>query len=53
MGNFIDSVRGTDKPNCNVELGCATMTAIKMGVEAYRREKVLLWDAKKEVIVES
>ena len=53
MGNFIDSVRGLDKPNCNVELGCATMAAIKMGVEAYRREKVMLWDAKAEKVVES
>lgn len=53
MGNFIDSVRGTDKPNCNVELGCATMAAIKMGVEAYRKEKVMLWDSQKELIVES
>ncbi|MFO0980654.1 MAG: Gfo/Idh/MocA family oxidoreductase [Planctomycetota bacterium] len=48
MGNFIDSVRGLDKPNCNVELGASTMAAIKMGVEAYRRNKVMVWDAAAE-----
>ena len=53
MGNFIDSIRGTGKPHCNIELGCATMAAIKMGVEAYRREKVMIWDAKAEKMIES
>jgi hypothetical protein len=53
MGNFIDSVRGLDKPNCNADLGCSTMTAIKMGVESYRRNKTMLWDAQKEQMIES
>jgi predicted dehydrogenase len=53
MGNFIDAVRGSAKPNCNIDLGCATMVAIKMGVEAYRRHKTLLWDARREKVVES
>lgn len=53
MGNFLDSVRGEAKPNCNVDLGCSTMVAIKMGVEAWRRNKVMLWDAAKERAVES
>jgi len=48
FGNFLDSIRGTDKPTCNVELGCSTMAAIKMGVESYRRDKAMIWDAKKE-----
>lgn len=52
MGNFLDSVRGQDKPNCNVDLGCSTMAAIKMAVEAYRRNKVMLWDAEKEHMIE-
>jgi predicted dehydrogenase len=53
MGIFIDSLRGLDKPTCNVELGCSTMAAIKMGVEAYRRSKTMLWDAVQETMVES
>lgn len=53
MGNFIDAVREGAQLHCNVELGCATMVAIKMGVEAYRREKVMLWDAESETMKES
>ncbi len=53
MGNFLDSVRGDDVPNCNVELGASTMVAIKMGVEAYRQSKTLLWDADSERVVAS
>ncbi len=44
VGNFIDAVRGSAEPNCNVELGATTMVAIKMAVEAYRRDKVATWD---------
>jgi predicted dehydrogenase len=46
--NWLDAIRGKGKPNCNVELGCATMVAIKMGVESYRQSKTFLWDAKGE-----
>ncbi len=49
-GNFIDSVRGEAKPDCNVDLGCSTMVAIKMGVEAYRRKQTLMWDASTESV---
>jgi predicted dehydrogenase len=48
VGNFLDSIRGKAKPDCNVNLGASTMVAIKMGVEAYRRNKVMMWDAAKE-----
>ncbi|MDP2982698.1 MAG: Gfo/Idh/MocA family oxidoreductase [Candidatus Latescibacter sp.] len=50
-GNFIDVIRQGGKLHCNVDLGCATMVAIKMGVESYRQSKTLLWDAKKEKVV--
>ena len=53
MGNFIDAVRGEDEPHCNVDLGCSTMVAIKMGVEAYRQNKVLMWDADSERVIAS
>lgn len=49
--NWIDAIRGKAKPNCNVELGCAVMVAIKMGVESYRQSKVFSWDAKSEKAV--
>ncbi len=48
MGSFLDAVRGEGPLHCNVDLGCSTMVAIKMGVEAYRQNKVFLWDAEQE-----
>jgi predicted dehydrogenase len=51
VGNFLDVVRGGGSLNCNVELGAATMVAIKLGVEAYRRRKTMSWDAEKERVV--
>jgi predicted dehydrogenase len=50
-GNWLDAIRGTDSLRCNVELGTATMVAIKMAVDSYRQSKTLLWDAKKEKVV--
>ncbi len=52
-GNFLDAIRGEAQPNCNAELGCSTMVAIKMGVEAYRQNKVFTWDAEREQSVPS
>lgn len=49
--NWIDCIRSRAKPNCNIELGCATMVAIKLGVEAYRQNKVMMWDSKAEKVV--
>ena len=51
MGNFLDAIRGTAALSCNVELGAATMVAIKMGVESYRQKKTMTWDAKAERVV--
>ena len=47
-GNFIDVIRGNGELHCNAELGAATMVAIKLGVEAYRQRKTMLWDPKQE-----
>ncbi len=49
-GNFIDVLRGRDQLACNAELGCSTMVAIKMAVEAYRQHKTFSWDAKREKV---
>lgn len=48
VGNFLDCVRGNGTLHCNVELGAATMVAIKLGVESYRQSKTMLWDPAKE-----
>jgi predicted dehydrogenase len=50
-GNLIDAIRKDTKLFCNVDLGVATMVAIKMGVEAYRQNKTMLWDDKKMKVV--
>ena len=52
-GNFIDAIRGNGPVHCNVELGCATMIAIKMAVESYRQKKTMLWDAQAEKVIVS
>ena len=48
---FFNAVRGLSEVHCNAELGAATMVGIKMGVDSYRFNKVLLWDAEKEMAV--
>jgi predicted dehydrogenase len=53
MGHFLGAIRGQCDVSCNVDLGCSTMVAIKMGVEAYRQEKTLQWDAQTEQVVAS
>jgi predicted dehydrogenase len=46
--NWFDAIRGKAEPHCNIELGCAAMVAIKMGVESFRQSKTFVWDAAKE-----
>jgi hypothetical protein len=53
VGNFLDAIRENAPLDCNIDLGASTMVAIKMGVEAYRKNKVMNWDAKAEKVVES
>jgi predicted dehydrogenase len=50
-GNWLDAIRQKDTLRCNVELGAATMVAIKMAVESYRQRKTLAWDAKSERVM--
>jgi predicted dehydrogenase len=52
-GNFIDVLRGKGELHCNVELGAATMVAIKLAVESYRQKKTMLWDPKAEKLLAS
>ncbi len=50
-GNFIDAVRGLGPVYCNVDLGCATMIAIRMAVDSFRQSKTLQWDATNEEVI--
>ncbi len=53
-GNFLDVIRGKENTlYCNVELGAATMVAIKMAVDSYRFNKTLLWNAEQEKVIEA
>jgi predicted dehydrogenase len=52
-GNWFDAIREGAQLACDVDLGCSTMVAIKMGVEAYRQDKVMLWDPAAEAMVPS
>ena len=51
MQNFIDSVRGSDKPNCPFEIGFRISIACRMAVDSYRQKRTLRWDNVKEEIV--
>lgn len=48
MDNFIDCVRNRQEPNLGAELGYKVMTAIRMGVDAYRQQTTIKWDARRE-----
>jgi predicted dehydrogenase len=51
MARFLDAIRGLGTVSCNAELGAATMVGIKMGVDSYRLNKTLMWDAANERVV--
>jgi len=51
MGNFFDAIRDDAPLACNVDLGCATMVAIRMGVDAWKQDQVLRWDADREMAI--
>ena len=46
--NFIQVIREGGDLYCGVDLGTATMVAIKLGVESYRQSKMMIWDAENE-----
>lgn len=51
LANFIRAVRGLEKANCDAELGYKTMTAIALAVDAYRQDKTIHFDPKKQKVV--
>ena len=48
MENFLDAMRSRQEPNLGAELGYKVMAAIRMGVDAYRRQTTVHWDARRE-----
>jgi predicted dehydrogenase len=48
MDNFLDCVRSRKEPNLGAELGYKVMAAIRMGVDAYRQQTTIKWDARRE-----
>ena len=50
LGNFVDVIRGNGSLHCNSELGAATMVAIKLAVDSYRKGRTLMWDHQREQV---
>jgi predicted dehydrogenase len=48
MENFLDSARSRQTPNLDANLGYRVMAAIRMGVDAYRQQTTIHWDARRE-----
>jgi predicted dehydrogenase len=46
--NFVESIRGNEKPNAEIEIGHKSTTLCHLGNIAYRSGKTLLFDAKTE-----
>ncbi|MEO8660187.1 MAG: Gfo/Idh/MocA family oxidoreductase, partial [Bryobacteraceae bacterium] len=49
--NFLNAIRHGEKVNCNVDVACATMVAIKLAVDSYRTSKTMTWDSASERVV--
>jgi predicted dehydrogenase len=48
LENFLDAMRSRREPNLGAELGYKVMAAIRMGVDAYRQQTTVRWDARRE-----
>jgi len=51
MENFINAIRGTEDLHFDAGIGYETQVAISLGVEAYRKNRVMLFDPEKEKVV--
>jgi predicted dehydrogenase len=52
MDNFLDSVRTRRAPSLPAELGYKAQAAISMGVDAYRQDAVLFFDAEAQKVTD-
>jgi hypothetical protein len=54
MSDLIHCMRDRSRlPNCDALLGYKTMVAIKLGVDAYRQSRAMLFDPEKEAVVKA
>jgi predicted dehydrogenase len=51
FGNFVRCVRTRQRPVCDVEIGCRSVTVCHLGNIAYRLKRPLKWDPAGEVFV--
>ena len=52
MTNWLECMRSRETPHLDAETAYRAMAGIKMGVEAYRQDKVIFWDGDKECYVD-
>jgi predicted dehydrogenase len=52
-GNFFQCMRSRRQPNLNAELGYQVMVAIRLGVDAYRQRKAMLFDPRADKVVKN
>jgi predicted dehydrogenase len=50
--DFLDCVRSRKKPVFDAYMGYQIMTAIDLGVQSYRRNKLMAFDPKREIVVD-
>ncbi len=51
MDNWLDCIRTRNKPHLDSETAYKVMVAIALGVESYRKEKVMRFDPEKEMVI--
>lgn len=51
MENWLDCIRTRNKPHLDADTGYRIMTAIALGVESYRKEKVMRFDPVRQRVV--
>jgi predicted dehydrogenase len=49
--NWVDSIRGIDKPRCGIDRAWEEAVVIVMSVEAYFKERKVKWDPVNELVV--
>ena len=51
MDNWLDCIRTRNKPHLDADTGYRIMTAIALGVESYRKEKVMRFDPERQRVI--
>lgn len=51
LNNWLDCIKSREEPHCGAELGYKTMVAIGLGVESYRKGKMMHFDPRTETVI--